>query len=108
METELLPHCSCGGVLRPDVVWFGESIPTDVWEISLQFLSSADAAIIWGTSGVVWPAAAIPEIAQGYGVKTIEVNLEKTPISSVVDVSILSEAGKVLPEILARLKGQIK
>lgn len=107
IETELLPHCSCSGLLRPDVVWFGESIPGNVWEDSIQFLRSADAAIICGTSGVVWPAAAIPEIARDYKVKTIEVNLEKTPISSVVDISILLEAGKVLPEIVARLKDRL-
>jgi len=99
-----LPHCKCGGLLRPDVVWFGESIPQEVWQESVKFLSSADTAIICGTSGVVWPAAAIPEIAGNYGVKTIEVNLESTPITPVVDVSILSPAGKILPEIVEQLK----
>lgn len=100
---ERLPYCKCGGLLRPDVVWFGESIPQDVWQKSMEFLSSADAAIICGTSGVVWPAAAIPEIAGNYGVKTIEINLESTPITPVVDISILSPAGKALPEIVKSL-----
>lgn len=99
-----LPHCECGGLLRPNVVWFGESIPHDVWQESIKFLSSADCAIICGTSSVVWPAAAIPEIANDYGVKTIEINLEATPITPVVDISILSPAGKILPEIVKRLK----
>jgi len=100
---EKLPYCKCGGLLRPDVVWFGEAIPQDVWQKSMRFLSSADVAIICGTSGVVWPAAAIPEIAGNYGVKTIEINLESTPVTPGVDISILSPAGKSLPEIVRLL-----
>ncbi len=100
---EKLPYCKCGGLLRPDVVWFGEAIPQDVWQKSMGFLSSADVAIICGTSGVVWPAAAIPEIAGNYGVKTIEINLEPTPVAPVVDISILSPAGKALPELVKSL-----
>ncbi len=103
-EPKTLPHCPCGGLLRPDVVWFGETIPLNVWEDSMRFLNSVDVAIICGTSGVVWPAAAIPEIAKNNGAKTIEINLEQTPISLVVDISILSPAGKILPEIVKILK----
>ncbi|MCX7995048.1 MAG: NAD-dependent deacylase [candidate division WOR-3 bacterium] len=97
---EKMPYCNCGGLLRPDVVWFGEAIPQDVWQESMKFLSNAAVAIIRGTSGVVWPAAGIPEIAKNYGVKTIEINIEPTLITSLVDVSIISPAGKVLPEIV--------
>ncbi len=99
-----LPHCSCGGLLRPDVVWFGEPIPQDVWEESIKFLTSADTALICGTSGVVFPAAAIPGIARDYGSKTIEINLEPTPISSIADVSIIGSADKILPEIVEGCK----
>lgn len=98
-----LPKCTCGGLLRPDVVWFGEAIPQDIWQNSLDFLSQADAALICGTSGIVWPAAAIPEIAQHGNTKTIEINLEPTPVSSIVDVSIQGKAGEVLPKIVAAL-----
>jgi len=97
------PKCACGGLLRPDVVWFGESIPQDIWQQSLKFLSTADTAIISGTSGVVWPAAAIPEMAKRHKVKTIEINLEPTPISSIVDVSILGKAGEILPQIVSEI-----
>lgn len=100
---EKMPYCKCGGLLRPDVVWFGEAIPQDVWQESMRFLISADVAIICGTSGVVWPAARIPEIAKNYGVKTIEINIESTPITSVVDRSIIATAGSVLPEIAKKL-----
>jgi len=95
-----LPVCECGGLLRPDVVWFGEPIPQDIWRNSLSFLNNADAALICGTSGVVWPAAAIPEIAKQCGAKTIEINLEPTPISRVVDISIQGKAGEILPKIV--------
>jgi len=98
-----LPKCSCGGLLRPDVVWFGELIPEGIWQRAMEFLSSADVAIICGTSGVVWPAAGIPEIAKNYGAKTIEINLEVTPISPLVDLSLPGKAGEILPEIVKNL-----
>jgi NAD-dependent deacetylase len=99
-----LPKCSCGGLLRPDVVWFGELIPSDVWRDSLKFLGGVDLALICGTSGVVWPAAAIPGIACERGIKTIEINLEPTAISSIVDVSIVGKTGEILPQLVSRLR----
>jgi NAD-dependent deacetylase len=102
-STEKTPQCTCGGLLRPDVVWFGESIPQDAWRSALNFLSSADTALICGTSGVVWPAAALPEYAKHYHLNTIEINLEHTPISSVVDLSIPGRTGEILPEIAGAL-----
>lgn len=99
-----LPKCSCQGLLRPDVVWFGESIPHAIWQQSLDFLNKADTALICGTSGVVWPAAAIPEIARQKNIKTIEINLEPTPVSSIVDLSIHGKAGEVLDQIINMIK----
>jgi NAD-dependent deacetylase len=98
-----IPVCPCGGMLRPDVVWFGEGIPHNVWQKSLEFVTAADTTIICGTSGVVWPAAAIPEFAQKSGGRTIEVNLEPTPISGLMDVTLCGKAGDILPRIVARL-----
>ena len=100
---QILPKCACGGLLRPDVVWFGEQIPSDVWNEALGFLGGADLAMICGTSGVVWPAAAVPGIACERGISTIEVNLEPTAVSSVVDVSLVGKAGEVLPELVRRM-----
>lgn len=100
---ETLPKCTCGGLLRPDVVWFGEQIPSDVWNEALGFLSRADLAMICGTSGVVWPAAAIPGIACERGIGTIEINLELTAVSSIVDVSLVGKAGEILPELVRRM-----
>jgi len=103
-EINSLPKCGCGGLLRPDVVWFGEPIPQEIWQKSLAFLSEADVALICGTSGVVWPAAAIPEFAKRSRAKTIEINLEPTPITAIVDVSILGKAGELLPQIVQEFK----
>ena len=102
-----LPKCDCEGLLRPDIVWFGEQIPQDIWQASLEFLSAADTSIICGTSGIVWPAAAIPEMAKKNRAKIIEINLEPTPISSIVDVSILGKAGEILPLIIQTLNTNI-
>ncbi|UCG91569.1 MAG: NAD-dependent deacylase [candidate division WOR-3 bacterium] len=102
-EVNNLPTCSCSGLLRPDVVWFGEPIPQDVWQQSLTFLNQTDVALISGTSGIVWPAAAIPELAKKGGIKTIEVNLESTPISPIVDISLQGKAGEILPQIVQKL-----
>lgn len=98
-----LPVCSCGGILRPDVVWFGEMIPQDIWQNALTFLAHADTALICGTSGIVWPAAAIPEYAQQHNVHTIELNIEKTPISSIVEIFLEGKAGELLPDIVNSL-----
>ncbi|MBE0431975.1 NAD-dependent deacylase [candidate division WOR-3 bacterium] len=98
-----LPECACGGLLRPDVVWFGEAIPSDVWQESVDFLKEAQAALFCGTSGVVWPAAAIPGFVREQGIKTIEINPEPTPITSIVDLSLRAKAGKALPEIVRRI-----
>jgi NAD-dependent deacetylase len=106
-EVNNLPKCNCGGLLRPDVIWFGEPIPQDIWQHSLEFLSMVEAVLICGTSGVVWPAAAIPDMAKRCGAETIEVNLEPTPISTIVDVSIQGKAGELLPQIVENLQSDI-
>ena len=93
-------------MLRPDVVWFGETIPQDIWQTSIAFVSTADVALVCGTSAVVWPAAAIPEIAHRSGAKTIEVNFEQTAVSTLVDVSLLGKAGEILPQIVQILSSK--
>jgi NAD-dependent deacetylase len=103
-KTASVPTCTCGSFLRPDVVWFGEPIPQDIWQESLAFLREADAAIICGTSGVVWPAAAIPQIAKTTGTKIIEINLEQTPITPTVDISLLGKATEILTEIISHMR----
>lgn len=102
---KLPPLCpSCGGYLRPGVVWFGEAIPEDALRISYSALSECDVFISAGTSAVVQPAASFVHIVLSRGKPVIEINLDKTPVSELVTVSINGKAGEIFPQILENLK----
>ena len=96
----LPPMCRCGNMLRPDVVWFGEALPQDVWESAIEEASTCDTMIIVGTSLAVSPANLLPVYAKQNGATMIEVNIEKTQMSSQMDMSLQEPAAKALPEIL--------
>jgi NAD-dependent deacetylase len=90
-------------MLRPDVVWFGESLDADVLERSFDAARAADLCLVVGTSSVVYPAAAIPEIARAHGAAVVEVNPEPTPLSERATVTLRGAAGLILPELLGWL-----
>lgn len=92
------PNCECGGLLRPDVVWFGESIPQI--EEAFQKSSECDFVLVVGTSGFVEPAASLPFIAKRSGAFVVEVNLDRTPISDIADESLFGKAGELLPSLI--------
>jgi NAD-dependent deacetylase len=95
---ELPPKCkNCGGLGRPNVVWFGEIIPMSVIDSALIATEKCQVMLIVGTSGVVEPAASIGLVAKHTGKTVIEVNLETTPNSSLYDLSILGKSGEILP-----------
>ncbi|NHI02803.1 NAD-dependent protein deacetylase of SIR2 family [Candidatus Nitrosotalea sp. TS] len=98
--SELPPICKCGNILRPDVVWFGESLPQDVWHAAMQQASSCDVMIVVGTSLAVSPANLLPAYARQNGAIVIEVNPEETPMSTSMSLSIRSSAAKALPDLL--------
>ncbi len=75
------PRCACGGLIRPNVVWFGEALPDDAWQRSVDAVSNADVVVVVGTSSIVYPAAGLPELALASGTAVIEVNPEPTPLS---------------------------
>jgi NAD-dependent deacetylase len=99
-----VPECKCGGLIRPDVVWFGEYLPQD------QFTGGEDAArnsnmfFVIGTSAVVYPAAGLVHEAKRSGSFIVEVNIEETDISSICNQSFYGEAGKVLLAIVDEIK----
>jgi NAD-dependent deacetylase len=95
----LPPPCPyCGGIVRPGVVWFGEGIDPDV--LSRSFAAAAcDVFLTIGTSAVVYPAASLVHEAKARGAFTVEVNLEPTPASSLLDVALQGPAELILPEI---------
>lgn len=96
---ELPPRCACGGLLRPGVVWFGESLPEGVLERAFSALEEADVLLVVGTSAVVWPAAGLIPAALDAGRAVIEVNPEPTEYSGRA-VAIAGKAAQVLPELL--------
>jgi NAD-dependent deacetylase len=99
----LPPSCpSCGGLARPGVVWFGESLPSSALEAAVQ-ACRCDVFVTVGTSSLVYPAAGLVHEARRYGAFTAEVNLEPTPASSEVDVALHGPADELLPNIAARL-----
>jgi NAD-dependent deacetylase len=97
------PRCHCGGMRRPGVVWFGENLPRDVIDAAYEALGRCDAFFSLGTSAVVEPAASFIHLARSAGAKAIEINLQPTPISGVVDPSLLGKTGEVLPQIVRQL-----
>jgi NAD-dependent deacetylase len=94
---EIPPKCQCGSVIRPDVVWFGESLPQDELREALSKAEECDVILVVGTSGIVQPAASIPMNAKAHGAWVIEINIEPTPLTQMADVTLLGPAGEILP-----------
>lgn len=98
---ELPPKCKCGNILRPDVVWFGEGLPQDVWSEAILHAQTCDVMIIAGTSLVVSPANTLPMHAKQNGAVLIEVNPEKTVMSSDMDLSVRETSANALPKLVS-------
>ncbi len=99
--SQLPPTCKCGNILRPDIVWFGEPLPQDVWNEAMTRASSCDVMIVAGTSLVVSPANLLPAYARQNGALLIEVNPEETSMSSSMDLAIRSTSAKTLPKLVS-------
>jgi len=98
-----IPKCDdCGGLVRPDVVWFGEPLSRDAIEEAERYTASADVMFSIGTSGVVYPAAGLPKIAKSHQAYLVEINPNHTDISLIADETFHGKAGEVLPQILRR------
>jgi len=87
----------CGDLLRPDVVLFGEMLPPGAFEFAAARASQCELCFVVGTSALVYPAAALPEIAKAASAYVVEVNPERTPLSSLCDEVLTGKAGEVLP-----------
>lgn len=101
-STDEEPPCctACGHMARPDVVWFGETLPGPALEAAQQALERADCVLVVGTSNRVYPAAAIVDAAVRSSARVIELNPAATPVSSQVDCRITAAAGTALPALL--------
>jgi len=98
---EIPPKCECGGMLRPGVVWFGESLPQDIWRDAESAAHSADLFLVIGTSAVVYPAAGLAQIAKAGGARVVEINIEETALSSGIDSFLQGPSGELLPQLIA-------
>lgn len=94
---------ACGGLFRPDIVWFGEALPPQTWKRAQEAAARADVILVVGTSAVVYPAAALATHYNRHAF-VAEVNPEATPISAGVNASLRATAAEMLPEIAKALE----
>lgn len=97
----LCPYCR--GFIRPSIVWFGEMLPQRELEEAWRAASECDVMLVVGTSGVVFPAAQLPQMAQEHGAVIIEVNPDPTAAAYTPDVALRRPSGEALPALLERL-----
>ncbi|OFS14916.1 NAD-dependent deacylase [Dietzia sp. HMSC21D01] len=96
------PGCDrCDGRARPGVVWFGEMLPRGPWEAAVDAVTSAAAVLVVGTSGLVHPAASLPDLAAEAGTPVVEVNPGPSGLAPAVTVHVRATAGEAVPEILS-------
>lgn len=99
-----VPRCEqCGGLIRPDVVWFGELLPVDVVQKASAAAGRCQLFLSVGTSAVVYPAASLPQVARARGAYVVEINVEPTEISHCVHESLIGKAGEILPALVKEL-----
>ncbi len=97
---EIPPHCPrCNGLLRPDVVWFGEPLPSSELSRAIKYAEKTDLLLVIGTSGIVYPAAWIPYIVKENGGKIIEINIEETVLTPIADISLRGKAGEIMEKL---------
>jgi len=105
-DTESVPRCeACGGMLRPDVVWFGEALPRAELEAAVQAARTCDVFFSIGTSGVVQPAASLGFAARNRGAVVVEINAESTPLTPKTDFAFHGKSGEILPELVKAVWG---
>lgn len=104
-NSESPPQCkTCNSLIRPDVVWFGESLPAAALEKAMTSAQKCDVLLSIGTSSVVYPAAAIAEVAIQCGAPVIEINPSGTPLSKQATWSLRGQAGAILPTIVDKVR----
>src|ERR1051326_1651971 len=102
MMRESAPRCGeCGGLVRPDVVWFGELLPVGAWNSSVEAAETAEVFLFVGTSAVVYPAAELPRIARRAGAYLVEINIEPTDVSAIADEVLTGNSADILPRLVA-------
>ncbi|GAA1480328.1 NAD-dependent protein deacylase [Gordonia sinesedis] len=99
------PTCPvCLSPIRPGVVWFGEALDGETWQRAESAFAGADLVLVVGTSGIVYPAAGLPERAAARGVPVIEINPEPSGLTRVATHSVRASAAVGLPALVAALR----
>jgi len=102
--TQGAPRCdACGGLIRPDVVWFGEMLPVGIFAKAEAAARRCQVFLSIGTSSVVYPAASLPVTALEHGAYVVEINREETELSSRAHETLLGQSGVILPQLLSNL-----
>ncbi len=102
---EIPPRCpTCGALLRPDVIWFGEPLPPTLWQRAVEAAREAEIFLVIGTSGIVEPAASLPHLARAHGAYLVEFNIEDTPLTPLMDEIWRGPVGETLPRWWARFQ----
>jgi NAD-dependent deacetylase len=96
----LPPHCRCGALWRPAVVWFGEALLESAWERALEAAARAEVFLVIGTSALVYPAAGLVQVAHQSGARVAIVNPDPTPADELADWILRGPAGEILPRLL--------
>lgn len=105
IDAEALITCShCDGYIRPDIVWFGESLPVQAWQTAEEAAADCEVFISIGTSSLVYPAAGLSQLAKQNGAKVIEINPNPTP-NTIVDIIIKEKAGLIMPLLVKQITG---
>ena len=105
-QDEKPPRCPLDGdLLRPDVVWFGEALPGDALDRAQALCAACAVMLVVGTSGVVYPAAAMPLLAAEAGATVIDVNPRRDALAAGADIFLQGPGGEVLPELIAAVRG---
>ena len=104
-----MPDCqSCHGILKPEVVFFGEALPVDTLEQASVHARNSDLCIVIGSTLVVYPAAYMPVYAVNSGAKLAIINLSPTPMDHQATVLINGKAGEVMARVIERIKTKLK
>lgn len=101
---EIPPLCQCGSLMRPDVVWFGEQLSSEVVDAASRVARESEIMFVVGTSAVVYPAAALPVLTKNSGGVVVELNIEPTDVTSYADASLFGPAGELLPALWNKLE----
>ncbi|BDC36610.1 MAG: NAD-dependent deacylase [Candidatus Methanoliparum thermophilum] len=107
-QQKIPPKCPCGGIIKPDVVFFGEMLPKKALSRSIEYVSRCDMLLAIGSSLVVYPVSSLPRLAKEHGAKLVIINIEKTPYDNVADVVIHGKIGTVLPRVVKEVKRLMK